>query len=177
VTSGFSNPSWFPTPPPRPLKPISTPKVILGTVVPFAAIAVVVVLIMTQKPARSTAATGRSIAAFNACLRAKVEASPGQAPSPTALQQDAEACGNHLPAGTRVPDFTRSQRPSNSEQQAYDQCMQAALGNGQQGAGRGGGFNRQAVENASAICRALILGGGSSTPTTPVTTASGSPTA
>lgn len=176
MTSDLSSSSWFPTPPPRPLKPISTPKLILGTIVPIAAIAVAVVLIMTQKAAKSATAGGRSIAAFDACLRAKVEASPGQAPGPTALQQDAEACGNHLPPGTRVPDFTRSQGPSGSEQQAYDQCMQAALANVQHGPGRGG-FNRQAFENASAMCRALIVGGGSSTPGTPATTASGSPTA
>jgi hypothetical protein len=149
--------------------------VILGTLVPIAAIAIAVVLIMTQKAAKSGAAAGRSIAAFDACLRAKVEASPGQSPSPTALQQEAEACGNHLPPGTRVPDFTRSQGPPASEQQAYDQCMQAALGNVQRGPGRA--FNRQAFENASAMCRALIVGGGSSAPGTPATTASSSPTA
>ena len=175
MTSDFANPSWFPTPPPRPPKPISTPKVILGTVVPVVAIAVAVVLILTQKPAKSSAATGRSLAAFNACLTAKIEASPGQSPSPTELQQEAEACGNHLPAGTPVPDFTRSQRRSNSEQQAYDQCMQEALGNGQP-SGRFGGINRQAFENASAMCRALIGSSGSS-PITPATTTSGPPTA
>jgi hypothetical protein len=174
VTSNFSNPSWFPTPPPRPPKPISTPKIILGTVVPVVAIAVAVVLIMTQKPAKSSAATGRSLAAFNACLTAKIEASPGQAPSPAELQQEAEACGKHLPAGTPVPDFTRSQRPSNSEQQAYDQCMQTALG---KNSGRPGGIDRQAFENASVMCRALIGAGGSSTPISPATTTSGPPTA
>jgi hypothetical protein len=165
--------SWFPTPPPRPPKPISAAKVILGTVVPCAAIAVAAVLIITQRPAATTA---RSLAAFNACLRAKIEASPGQAPGPAALHQEAEACANHLPAGTRVPDFTRSQRPSGSQQQAYDQCMQGALANGRQGPGRGG-FSRQAFENASVICRALIVGAGSPASTTPATSATGAPTA
>ena len=176
MTSDLSKASWFPTPPPRPPKPISTPKIILGTVVPIVAIGVATILIMTQGSAKSNAATGRSLAAFNACLTAKIEASPGQSPNPTELQQEAEACGNHLPPGTPVPDFARSQRPSNSEQQAYDQCMQAALANGQN-PGRVGGINRQAFENASAMCRALIGAGGSQPQTTPTTRTSGPPTA
>ncbi len=176
MASDFSNTSWFPTPPPRPPKPISTPKVILGTVVPIAAIAVAVVLILSQSPAKSTAAGGRSLSAVDACLRAKIDASPGQAPGPAELQQEAKACASHLPPGTPVPDFTRSQRPSNSAQQAYAQCMQAALAH-VQGSGRLGGINRQAFESASAICRALAGSDGSSPPATPVTTSTGPPTA
>jgi hypothetical protein len=148
---------------------------IFGTVIPVAAIAVAAVLVITHHPARSTPTTGRSIQAFNACLKAKVDAAPGQAPDPTALQQDAGGCATHLPAGMRVPDFSRSQGPPASERQAYDQCLQAALAN-QRGPGRAG-FDRQAFENASVMCRAVIVGSGPSTPTTPAGTASGSPTA
>ncbi|HEY4348822.1 MAG TPA: hypothetical protein VGM80_14655 [Gaiellaceae bacterium] len=165
MTSGAS---WFPTPPPKPPKPIPVTKILVGTLVPLVAIAAIAVLVMTQKTSKSTAATGRSIAAFQACMKDRGAFDPPQSSNVRAQQQTAQACASHLPAGTRVPDFTDTNRPSRASQQAYAQCMQAALGTSQ--GGRVGAINRQAFENASSMCRALSSRGSKPPAAEPTTT-------
>jgi hypothetical protein len=160
-----SNPSWWIPPPPlRPPKPISVSRVLLGTLLPIVAVAVVVVLVVTHKSASSTEVTGRSLSAFQACVRARgIDTS--RATGANRLQSALRSCASHLPHGARLPTVSPRPRGSDAEARAYGPCMQSALAN--LGAGGGArGFSRTTFRNAQTMCRALAKGTGSPAQTT-----------
>lgn len=170
MAAEFSDPAWWPKPPPKPPKPISMTKVVFGTLVPIVAVAALAVWIFTQHGAKSTA-QGKSIAAFEACLRAH-GATPGRAGG-TATQQAVQACAGSLPTGTQLSAFGLGfGRPRNRQQgtaQAFAECMQSATA-GLAGGGRlGSASARDAVRNAEELCHTLVPGSGGTPTTTQVT--------
>jgi len=155
----FSDPAWWPTPPPKPPRKVSTSTIVFGTFVPIALVVIVVVAIVGQRKHASAAETGRSLTAFEACMKAEGATSPTERSNSRFLEQDAEACQEHLPRGMAMPSF---QPPSGADQaarQAFDECMQAATANisrSRLGGPFGGGSARDAFRNAIATCRSLV---------------------
>ncbi len=177
MASQFSDPAWWPKPPPKPPKPISAAKIVFGTLVPGAALIAGAFFVLTQHSSKSPGASTQSIAAFDACLRTRGY-SPADAGS-TAARQAVQACAARLPPGTHVGSFGAQ----STEQEQFNDCVRNATadlpGGGGSGVGRfgrGGSGARQAFENAVEVCQTLIRGGSSTTlePTTPTAT---SPTA
>jgi hypothetical protein len=156
--SEFSDPEWWPKPPPKPPKKITTAAIVFGTFVPVAVIVVVAVAIVSQKK-HATAATGRSLASFEACMRSEGAATPSERSNSRLLEQDAVACRDHLPRGMAVPSFAPPSGADQAAQRAFSECMQAATANIRRSPARGpfgGGSARKAFENAVAVCRALV---------------------
>jgi hypothetical protein len=155
----FSDPAWWPTPAPKPPRKISTAAIVFGTVVPVAIIAIVIVAIVGQKKHASAAGTGRSLAAFEACMKAEGANSPTERSNSRFLEQDAQACEGHLPKGVAVPSFAPPSGADEAAQRAFTECMQAATANiSRSRVGRpfGGNSARDAFRNAVATCRSLV---------------------
>jgi hypothetical protein len=172
--TGFSDPAWWPTPPPKPPRKISTAAIVFGTFVPIAVIAIVIVAIVGQHRHASAAEIGRSLTAFQACMKSEGATSPAERSNSRFLQQDAEACREHLPKGMQLPSFEPPSGADQATQQAFAQCMQAATANisrSRLGGPFGGGSARNAFRNAIATCRSLVGGQqGSAPPPTQTTT-------
>lgn len=174
MAADFSDPAWWPKPPPKPPKPISLPKVLFGTLVPILAVALVVTLIVMQKSGSpASGAAGRSATAFEACLKSQGVLSVSGGANPRELQQAAESCRSHLPPGVRLPDFNRppSDSSDGTAQEAFQQCMQtaeAAIPRSRSGFGSSSKA-RQAFEDAVTMCRSLSQTSGG-TQTAPITT-------
>ena len=155
----FSDPAWWPTPPPKPPRKISTAAIVFGTIVPVAVIAIVAVAIVGQKKHASAAETGRSLAAFEACMRGEGASSPTERSNSRFLDQDAQACRGHLPKGMAVPSFAPPSGADEAAQRAFTECMQAAtasISRSRVGGPFGGGSARDAFRNAVATCRSLV---------------------
>ena len=161
----FSDPAWWPKPPPKPPRRISTAAIVFGTFVPIAAIAIVIVAILGQRGHASARASGRSLAAFEACMRAEGATSATERSNSRFLQEDAEACEAHLPRGMALPSFQPPSGADEAAQQAFSQCMQAATANisrSRVNSPFSGNSARNAFRNAEQTCRALIESGRSS---------------
>ncbi len=166
MASEFSDPAWWPTPPPEPPRTVSMTKVVFGTLVPIAAGVLILVVVLNQRH-HHTAVDSHSYAAFQACFEAQGGDSPAARTNTRLLQEDAEACQDHLPPGTKLPSLAATLNEQ-AAQEAFQKCMQAATANLRRGFG-GGGFGsrfgsssgRQAFEKAVALCQAV------STPTKP----------
>ena len=175
MASEFSDPAWWPTPPPEPPRTVSMTKVVFGTLLPVAAGILITVVVLTQKHHHS-AADSHSYAAFQACFEAQGGDSPAARTNTRLLQEDAEACRDHLPPGTKLPSLAATLNEQ-AAQAAFQKCMQAATANLHHGFG-GGGFGgrfggssaEKAFEKAVALCRAV------STPTKPAHNAPATPT-
>jgi hypothetical protein len=155
----FSDPAWWPTPPPKPPRKISTAAIVFGTFLPIAVIVIVIVAIAGQRKHASAAETGRSLAAFQACMNSEGAGSPTERSNTRFLEQDAVACQGHLPKGMAVPSFEPPSGADQAAQRAFAECMQAATANISRGriAGPfGGGSARNAFRNAVATCRSLV---------------------
>jgi len=155
----FSDPAWWPTPPPKPPRKISTAAIVFGTFVPIAIIVIVIIAIVGQHKHASAAEAGRSLTAFQACMKSEGATSPTERSNSRFLQQDAEACREHLPKGMAVPSFEPPSGADQATQQAFAQCMQAATANisrSRLGGPFGGGSARNAFRNAIATCRSLV---------------------
>ena len=161
----FSDPAWWPKPPPKPPRKISTAAIVFGTILPLAVIAIAIVAIVNQRK-HSTDAAGKSLTAFEACMRDQGAETPSERSNSRFLQQAAVACRRHLPTGMQLPSFTPSAPVDQATQQAFEQCMQEATANlRRRGPGGIGGSDvRQAFENAIAVCRRLVQAHGASTP-------------
>jgi hypothetical protein len=177
MSSRFSDPEWWPQQTPKPPRSIPTATIVFGTLVPLVVAVVVVVLLVGHNKSDSAAATGRSIAAFQACMDSQGASTPSERSNSRYLDEDAAACKAHLPKGMALPSFTPAAAPDPAARQAFDDCMRAALSNlrGRGPGGFGGGPSRTAMQNAFAICRKLAGGGsgrGRTQPpqTTPTTT-------
>ena len=155
MASQFSDPAWWPKPPPKPPQRISPAKIVFGTLLPIAAVAAVVVLIVEQQSQHSPRSSAPpSIQAFEACLRAHGVTSGEQG---SAVSQAAGACKSELPSGTQPQAFERPQTAKEAAvQQAFNQCVRTAVAGLPRGSGGFGarGPSRQAFESAIAVCRA-----------------------
>jgi hypothetical protein len=155
----FSDPAWWPTPPPKPPRKVSTATIVFGTFVPIAIIVIVIVAIAGQHKHASAAESGRSLAAFQACMKSEGATSPTESSNSRFLQQDAEACQEHLPKGMAVPSFDPPSGADQAAQRAFAECMQAATANisrSRVGGPFGGSSARDAFRNAVATCRSLV---------------------
>jgi hypothetical protein len=172
----FSDPAWWPKPPPKPPRRISTAAIVFGTILPLAVIAIVVVAIVNQRKHSTDGAAGQSLTAFEACMRDQGAETPSERSNSRFLQQAAVACRGHLPKGMQLPSFTPAAPVDQATQQAFEQCMQEATANLRRRGpgGLGGSGVRQAFENAIAVCRRLVEGHGAST-LPPETTTSQTP--
>ena len=172
----FSDPAWWQTSPPKPPRKISTAAIVFGTFVPIAVIVIVIVAIVGQHKHSSQAETGRSLGAFQACMRAEGATSPAERSNSRFLEQDAQACRSHLPRGMELPSFSPPTGADQASQRAFAECMQAATANISRGRRGpfGGGSARDAFRNAIATCRSLVGTGqrsGTTPPPAPTTTA------
>jgi hypothetical protein len=155
----FSDPAWWPTPPPKPPRKISTAAIVFGTFVPIVVIAIVIVAIVGQRKHASAAETGRSLTAFEACMKSEGATSPTERSNSRFLQQDAVACQEHLPKGMALPTFQAPSGADQASQRAFAECMQAATANisrSRLGGPFGGNSARNAFRNAIATCRSLV---------------------
>jgi hypothetical protein len=155
----FSDPAWWPTPPPKPPRKVSTATIVFGTFVPIAMIVIVIVAIVGQRKHASAAEIGRSLTAFQVCMKSEGATSPTERSNSRFLEQDAEACREHLPKGMALPSFEPPSGADQAEQQAFAECMQAATANisrSRLGGPFGGGSARNAFRNAIATCRSLV---------------------
>src|SRR5579871_993828 len=88
------DPGWFPTMAPDPPKQISTATIVLGTLVPIAVIAILVLALVTHK---SHAGEGRTISAFESCLKDQGVLTSSAESNDALLRQAAVACKGHVP--------------------------------------------------------------------------------
>jgi hypothetical protein len=170
----FSDPAWWPTPPPKPPRKVSTATIVFGTIVPIAIIVIVIVAIVGQHK-HASAATGRSLGAFQACMKSEGASSPTERSNSRFLQQDAEACQDHLPKGMALPSFEPPSGADEAAQRAFAECMQAATANisrSRLGGPFGGSSARNAFQNAIATCRSLVGSQQGSAPPAETTTTS-----
>ena len=167
TVTDFSDPSWWPTPPPKPPKAVSTAKLVFGTLLPVAIGIVVLVVLLTNKhDKKPDAAAGRSIAAFTACMKEQGADSPSVQANARILRLDAIACKDHLPKGVQLPDFNAPAGGDQAGGDAFRQCMQSAYANLRPGrGGRFGSGSRKAFQDAVSLCRSLTQRAGASAPT------------
>jgi hypothetical protein len=173
VGADFSDPAWWPTPPPKPPRRISTAAIVFGTFVPIAVIAIVIVGIAGQHKHAPAAEAGRSLAAFEGCMHEQGADSPTQRSNSRFLQDDAEACRAHLPRGMTLPSFAPPSGADEAAQRAFSECVQAATANisrSRAGGPFGGSSARDAFRNAIATCRSLVGTGGQGPSAPPPTT-------
>ena len=152
----FSDPAWWPKPPPKPPQRISPAKIVFGTLLPVAAVVTVAVFVIRQQSHSSSRATAPpSIAAFEACLKAHGVTGGERGAS---VGRAAGACRSELPSGTQPQAFEPARSEAQSRvQQAFEQCVRnavAAVPGGGGGSFGGRGPNRQAFDEAVAVCRA-----------------------
>jgi hypothetical protein len=121
-------------------------------------IAIGVIAIVGQRKHASAAEIGRSLTAFQACMKSEGATSPTESSNSRFLQQDAEACQAHLPKGMALPSFEPPSGADQAAQRAFAECMQAATANISRGrvGPFGGGSARNAFRNAIATCRSLV---------------------
>ena len=165
VASEFSDPAWWPKPPPKPPTSVSTMTILFGTIVPVVAVAAVLIALFDHRSHHPAVVQGRSAAAFESCLQDQGALTPSAETNDALLRQAALACRRHVPAlapgGDRVA----------AAQQALQQCLQAATQHFRSdfAPGRfGGGGARQSFNSATALCRARAFaepGGGQTEPT------------
>jgi hypothetical protein len=161
MTEDAHDPGWFPTIAPDPPKHISTATIVLGTIVPVAAVAILVLALFTHK---SHSGEGRSLPAFQSCLKGQGVLTASAESNDALLRQAAVACKAHVPLLDKGLD------PVTAAQKQLDACMQAASQKLRTGAVRIGPIfvppSRQAFEDAQATCRAesMVSGGSDTTP-------------
>jgi hypothetical protein len=159
MASEFSDPAWWPTPPPKPPSTVSMTKIVFGTLLPIGAAVLIAVVVLTQKHHHSAADT-HSFAAFQSCFAAQGGDTQAARTNTRLMEAAATACRSHLPPGTRLPSLTESVNEQQA-QQAFSKCMQAATADLRGGHGRGfgpfggGSSFQQAIEKAEALCRAV----------------------
>ncbi len=150
MADNFSDSGWFPTKLPDPPKQISTATIVLGTIVPIAVVAMLVLALVTHKS--HSASSGRSLAAFQSCLGNQGVMTSSAESNDALLRQAAVACRTHVPLLPKGVDQTKA------AEQELEACQQAASAKLQSSVGRISPFlgppSRQGYENAVATCRA-----------------------
>jgi hypothetical protein len=90
-------------------------------------------------------------------MKSEGATSPTESSNSRFLQQDAQACQEHLPKGMALPSFEPPSGADQAAQRAFAECMQAATANISRSRGPfGGGSARNAFRNAIATCRSLV---------------------
>jgi hypothetical protein len=159
VADDFTDPGWWPTPPPDPPKHISTATIFLGTVVPIAVIAMLVLALVTHK-SHSASTSGRSLASFQSCLGDQGVLTSSAESNDALLRQAAVACKTHVPLLPKDVDQVKA------AQQELESCQNAASRKLRSATRVVSPFlgppSRQGYENAVATCRAesMVLSGG-----------------
>lgn len=156
----FSDPAWWPKPPPRPPNPVTLASFVFRGLAPFVLVAAALVLLVGRHGGSS--ANTRSVASFERCLRSHAAEGPGQA------RHDCQAL---LPAGSAVA----SSGPGGGVQQRFDTCLRNATANlphGGFGGGQPGRGPSPVFRAAIAVCQSLTDGGGGSAGATPTATPS-----
>ncbi len=156
--SDFSDPAWWPTPPPKPPKAASTPKLVFGTLLPLVVVGAVVAAFVTHRSNSSTDTAGRSLTSFEACMKDQGADAPSASSNVRLLRLDAEACKDHLPKGIPVPTYAEPSGPSETARQAFQQCVQSALASLRGGSVRGVS-SRQDIQRAVDFCRTVAAPG------------------
>ena len=118
VSDDFSDSGWWPTAIPEPPKQISTATIVLGTIVPIAVIAMLVLALVTHKS--HSKAPARSLAAFQSCLGDQGVMTSSAESNDALLRQAAIACRAHVPLLPTGVDETRA------AQQQLENCQKAA---------------------------------------------------
>ena len=170
MAAEFSDPAWWPKPPPKPPKPISMTKVVFGTLAPDrrGGRPRRLDLHPARREEHRAGKVDRRLRGLPAGARGDTR--PGRR---TATQQAVQACAGSLPTGTQLSAFGLGfGRPRNRQQgtaQAFAECMQSATV-GLAGGGRFGPASaRNAVHNAEKLCHTLVPGSGGTPTTTQVT--------
>src|SRR5580693_2265705 len=114
----FSDPAWWPKPPPKPPVHISLPRIILGSLVPVGLVAVVVTLIVTQHGHHAPRV--RSVAAYESCLSSHGAGPAGERGANPSFQAR-RACAALLPQGTAIGTIAPASAP-NSAQARFESC-------------------------------------------------------
>jgi hypothetical protein len=149
----FSDPAWWPKPPPKPPKAIPLTKILFGTLLPLVVALGVGIWIFTRHGAPTPVLRAQSIALFESCMQAHGSPVGRGGGSAAAFQ----ACADRLPPGTQLNGLTQESASQEQEQHVYEQCMQSATANishGPRGFSRGG----SALQTASDLCRSLVQG-------------------
>jgi hypothetical protein len=165
----FSDPQWWPKPPPKPPTPI-TLRMIVGSVLPLAVVVAGVALIVTQRGSHA-AKTVQSVAAYEQCLRSHGGAAAGGPGG--AARQAQHACQSFLPPGVSVGSY-QQQDP---QQAAVEQCIRNAQTTlpGHGFGGRLGGGPSPALRAAVQICQGLARGSAPAPAQTPTSTTQAGP--
>ena len=156
MSDDFPDSGWFPTAIPDPPKQISTATIVLGTIVPIAVIAMLVLALVTHKS--HSKAPARSLAAFQSCLGDQGVMTSSAESNDALLRQAAIACRAH------VPLLADGRRRDEGRSAAAQDCQNAASSKLRNSVQRIspllGRPSRQGYENAVATCRAesMVLG-------------------
>jgi hypothetical protein len=105
-------------------------------------------------------------------MKSQGASSPTERSNSRFLEQDAEACQEHLPKGMALPSFEPPSGADEASQRAFAECMQAATANisRRPGGPFGGSSARNAFRNAIATCRSLVGTQGGAAPAPEQTT-------
>ncbi len=159
MASQFSDPEWWPKPPPKPPRPISIWKVVFGTLVPAVAVIAGAAFVVTQRSGSS---------AGSPCPAATSAAAP-TAGGPVA-PRGPQACAPARPPGTGTGRFGGD----GPGQVAFESCIRSATAGLSPGSFRHG--HGDAIRNAYEVCQTLIQGSGTA-PLEPGTTTATPPAA
>jgi hypothetical protein len=159
MASQFSDPAWWPTPPPK--APAGAPiwKIVLGTLVPLGIAVIGGVLIVTRTSHSSHATpANKSIPSFTACLKSHGFAGAEEAPDSSKVQEAEGACADRLPDGTQSGAFLV--RPTQAQEKQFSACTRTAVRQprrvGPFSSGGSVSGYRKSLQRAQAVCAALI---------------------
>lgn len=161
--TGFSDPAWWPKPPPRPPAHVSLPKILLGAFVPIALVTAVVVLVVTQR--HDGASSVRSVAAYEGCLDSHLGhpgAAAGAGAPRASSAQALHDCQPLLPPGVAVGSLVPSSPAANAAEAQFQSCVRNAIAGVPRrdlGFGRFGGRPSSAVRAAISVCQTLASAG------------------
>jgi len=149
--SGFSDPKWWPQPPPAAPKHISRGAVLMRGVLPLIVIAAVVAFVVVSER-NHNAAAARSQAAYTHCLLTHDAAIASAATSAISAQAIADCQALDPAAATpqRGPGGAQQATPG-SPQSLFNTCIRNALGSS------GGSHSRFSRGGASPAFQAAVL--------------------
>jgi hypothetical protein len=158
MASQFSDPAWWPKPPPKAPKAAPVWKIVLGTLVPLAiAVAGAVLIVMRASHSSNAGPANKSIPSFTACLKSHGFAGAEQAPDGSKVREAEGACADRLPDGTQSGAFLV--RPTQAQEKQFSDCTRTAVSQprriGPFSSGSASNF-REAMQRAQAVCAALI---------------------
>jgi hypothetical protein len=141
----FSDPAWWPKPPPKLPTTVSLPRIVFFSLVPLLAVGALVML-LHERRGHPAGASLHSVAAFESCTRSRKgqQAAAGSDRPATARA----SCAGLLPSGTEVGRFA----PPDGRRGQFESCLENATSKLPRERFAGGGFAR----GPSAIFRAAV---------------------